>query len=218
MKIVVITGSSSGIGKATSKTFLDAGYIVHGIDVVDSDLFHDNYHHHIADVCNMHQLPDISDVNILINNAGVQNSGTDIQVNLIGLINTTEKYALHQPSIESVVNMASVSAHNGAEFGEYVASKGGVLSYTRWSAKELAPKAICNSISFGGVLTPLNNKVILDNKMWNEIMCMTPMKKWCTAEEAAEWIYFIAVKNKSMTGQDLIIDNGEMINHRFIWN
>lgn len=93
-----------------------------------------------------------------------------------------------------------------------------MLAYTINTAKRVAIfRATCNSISPGGVITELNNPVMQDNKKWVSIIGQTPLRKWATADEIAQWIYFISVVNRSMTGQDIIIDNGEMINHRFIW-
>lgn len=232
-KTVVITGTSKGIGLEVAKKFIIQTYVaestdddaiqqhcfnVIGIDVLDCPIElanYLNYTHYKADVRG--PLPDISDVYILINNAGVQNSGTDIDINLKGTINCTEKYGIH-PGIHSIVNVSSVSAHNGAEFPEYCASKGGQLAYTVNTAKRIAQfGATCNSISPGGVITELNSQIIEDSEKWAAVMQETPLKKWATAEEIAEWIYFITVINKSMTGQDILIDNGEMINHNFIW-
>lgn len=213
---VIITGSSNGIGAACVDKFLREGHEVIGIDVEEQTCWERCYTHIQTSVADKY-IPQIDDVEILINNAGIQGTNFDIDVNLKGLINCTKFYGL-QPKIKSIVNLASVSAHNGSEFGEYCASKGGVLSYTKWTAKEVAKYgATCNSISFGGVITDLNNQVIEDEAKWNQIMDMTPLKKWATAEEAAEWIYFIAVNNKSMSGQDIIIDNLEMLNHQFVW-
>ena len=156
---------------------------------------------------------------ILINNAGVQGTANDIEINLKGLINCTKKYALNNKHIKSVINQAAASGSTGADFGSYVASKAGVIGYTKFTAKEIAKYgATCNSISFGGVLSPVNWEVMNDEKKWNKIMGMTPLKKWVTPAEAAEWIYFLAVTNKSCTAQDIIIDNGEMFNHTFVWN
>lgn len=220
---VVVTGASSGIGLATCKKFLSSGHYVFGIDTLpsrirESDEYSDRYTHFKTDVSVFYTLPVIASVDILVNNAGVQNTAKDIEVNLIGLMNTTKMYGL-QPNIKSIVNLASVSAHNGAEFPEYVASKGGVLAYTVWTAKEVAKYgATCNSLSFGGVSTNLNRPVMQDERLWNKIMDMTPLKKWMSPEECAEWIYFLSVINKSCTGQDIIVDNGEMVNHEFIWN
>lgn len=212
---VVVTGSSNGIGKATALLFLNKNHKVIGLDKEESTINHPMYVHYKVNIDLF--LPDIYDVDILINNAGVQNTGHDIQTNLVSLIRCTEKYGIH-PNIKSIVNLASVSAHNGAEFPEYCASKGGVLSYTVNTAKRIAKwGGTCNSLSFGGVLTDLNKPVTEDLNKWNEIMKMTPFNKWATPDECAEWIYFFSVINKSCTGQDLIIDNGETVNHKFVW-
>ena len=227
---VVITGTSNGIGLATAQLFIDRGHHVIGIDIESchklllSAVKDGTYEHYKGDVRKGFDLPIIQEADILINNAGSQtpefdNDVDDIDVNLKGLINCTERYALNNPKIKSVVKLASVSAHNGAEFPRYVASKGGVIAYTVWTAKALAKfGATCNSLSFGGVLTNLNSPVINDKKKWDHIMSMTPLKKWATSEECAEWIYFISVVNKSMSGQDIIIDNLEMLNHTFVWD
>ncbi len=214
---VVITGTSNGIGLCTAIKFINLGYEVHGIDIEPSKLDVSTYIHHEVDVMST-MLPEITDVNYLINNAGIQtNDISSIKTNLIGLINATEAYGI-QPSIKSIVNVGSVSAHTGEEFPWYAASKGGILPYTKAIANMVAKYgATCNSISPGGVLTELNQPVIDDKESWNKIMDVTPLKKWASAEEIADWIYFIAVINKSMTGQDVIVDNGEMINSKFVW-
>ena len=221
---VVVTGASKGIGREVVKKFLQEGHEVFGIDMENhlhaSAIYlgdkAGSYTHYCRNLKSDRALPQIKCVDILINNAGTQDDDA-IDVNLKGLIRTTEKYGL-QPNIKSICNMASVSAHNGAEFPYYVASKGGVLAYTKWTAKEIAKYgATCNSLSFGGVMTDLNQSVIDDDEAWEEIMCMTPLRKWMTPEECAEWVYFLTVVNKSCSGQDIIVDNLEMLNHQFIW-
>lgn len=218
---VFITGTSNGIGNAVAKHFLIKGHSVIGIDKLETNIEDKNYKHYICNICDKENLPQIDNVEIVINNAGTQNStgqNDDIDNNLKGTINCTEKYVLKNKKIISVLNMASVSAHNGCEFGRYTASKGGVLSYTVWTAKEIAKfGAVCNSLSFGGVVTSLNSRVMEDPDCWDQIMSMTPLKKWITLEECAQWVYFFTVINKSCTAQDLIIDNGEFFNHKFVW-
>lgn len=216
---VLITGSSRGIGRATTLKFLEEGHKVFGIDIVPpmSPLSNrNNYTHCICDI-SKGNLPDIEDINILINNAGVQDDETAIDVNLKGLIAVTEKYGL-QKNIKSILMNASVSAHNGSEFPRYAASKGGVLAYTKYVAREVAKYgATCNSLSLGGVTTALNNPIINDEKLYKAVLDETLLKKWATPEECAEWIYFMTVTNKSMTAQDVLIDNGEVMNQKFIW-
>src|SRR5699024_2281133 len=116
--------------------------------------------------------------------------GRDIDVNLKGTIRVTEKYAFNN-GIKSVLFIASASASTGAEFPEYVASKGGVVSYMKNVALRLAWQGVTvNSLSPGGVLTPLNARVIDDGEKWSKIMALTPLRKWASAEEIAEWAYF----------------------------
>ena len=114
--------------------------------------------------------------------------------------------------------MASSSASNGAEFPLYAASKGGILAYTKNVAMRVAPfGATCNSLDPGGVLTPLNECVMNDEKLWAEIMNETPLKKWATPEEMADWAYFLTVTNTFCTGQSILVDGGESINSHFVW-
>ncbi len=213
---VVVTGTSRGIGRAIAELFLQKGHTVIGIDRQEATLDHDNYTHIAEDVRNIDRIPDIDCIQILINNAGTQNED-DIDVNLKALIRTTEKLAI-QPSIRSVLNIGSASGHTGAEFPEYAASKGGVMSYTKNVAMRVAKYgATCNSLDPGGVLTPLNECVMNDPKLWDEIMNETPLRRWATPEEIAEWAYFLTVVNKFCTGQNILVDGGEAINYNFVW-
>ena len=224
IKKVLITGTSNGIGRAVALLFLsknkdEDAFEVIGIDKNDSTIQNPFYTHYQVDLRNKESLPDIEDIDILINNAGSQNSEDDIENNLKSTIYVTEKYAF-QNSIKSVLFNASASAHTGFEFPYYSASKAGILGYMKNVAWRLAKqyKATCNSVSCGGVFTSLNDDVVYDEKCWKEIMKATPLKKWATAEEIAEWIYFLTVINKSCTGQDILIDNGEKdLNCTFVW-
>lgn len=213
---VLITGTSQGIGKAIAMRFLADGHMVVGIDRQEKTIEHESYNHYAVDVRDKEKLPEISDVEILINNAGTQNED-DIEINLKSLIYVTEKYAI-QEKIKSVLNIGSASGHTGAEFPEYCASKGGVLAYTKNVAMRIAKfGATCNSLDPGGVVTPLNECVMNDPKLWAQIMDETPLKKWATAEEIAEWAYFLTVVNTFCTGQNILVDGGESINYNFIW-
>jgi len=215
---ILITGSSSGIGLATAKLFLARNYKVVGLDLLPSAIKDKNYTHYVCDVSEKNQLPDIDNVKILFVNAGLQNSKDDIKNNLYSAIYTVEKYGL-QSSIKSILFNASVSAHTGFEFTEYVASKGGMLALMKNTAVKVAKYgATCNSLSCGGVLTDLNKPVLDNIALWDEIIRVTPLKKWATAQEIAEWVWTFTVINKSCTGQDLVIDNGERdLNCTFKW-
>ena len=213
---ILITGTSQGIGKAIAAMFIDRGHTVIGIDRQPSSIESDAYTHYQCDIRDKEALPEVEDVEILVNNAGTQNED-DIDINLKALIYMTERYGI-QPAIKSVLHVGSASGHTGAEFPEYCASKGGVLAYTKNVAMRVAPfGATCNSLDPGGVLTPLNACVIEDPELWAEIMEETPLKKWATPEEIAEWAYFLTVTNTFCTGQNILVDGGESINYNFVW-
>ena len=213
---VLITGTTQGIGRAIAELFLERGHRVVGIDRLAASIENENYTHFICDVRDKEHLPDMDGIDILINNAGTQNED-DIDINLKALIGVTEKYGVRK-GIRSVLNIGSASGHTGSEFPEYSASKGGVLAYTKNVAIRIAPYgATCNSLDPGGVLTPLNECVMNDPELWAQIMDETPLKRWATPEEIAEWAYFLTVTNTFCTGQNILVDGGESINYHFVW-
>lgn len=222
---VLITGTSQGIGLACARLFLERGHRVWGIDIQPSTIEHEHYQHFLANVVEKNQLPANLEPELIVNNAGVQGSADDIAVNLVGTMNVTETYAFvgeglaatPAPRIRSVVNVGSASGHTGSEFPAYAASKGGILAYTKNVANRLAPQAICNSVDPGGVLTELNRCVMDDERMWGRIMDLTPLHRWATPAEIAEWVYFVGVTNRFMTGQNLLVDGGEAGRSEFVW-
>lgn len=216
---ILVTGAAGGIGTAVCERFLKKGHQVTGIDLLPAAVFHPNYAHFTADICRESELPRIHEPEILFINAGVQNSADDIEVNLKGAIRVTEFYVRDNPALRSVLFNASASAVSGQEFPVYAASKAGLLGYMRNLAIRLAPRRIpCNAISPGGVLTPLNDPVVNDPEAWGRIMEATPMKKWMDVEEVADWVEFLTLKNRSMSGENILIDNGEYrLRSTFVW-
>ena len=56
-----------------------------------------------------------------------------------------------------------------------------------------------------------------DPELWGKIMALTPLRRWATPREIAEWVYFVGVTNRFMTGQSLLVDGGEAGNAQFVW-
>ena len=213
---ILISGSSRGIGKAIANRFLKEGHEVIGVDIASSSIGHPNYTHIQKDIRD-NDLPNIDNINIIIANAGVQEEKEAIEVNLTGTINFIEKY-INSNELKSVLFIASSSARNGSEFPLYSASKGGVISYMKNLALKLAKhKVTVNSISPGGVITPMNQHILDNQKKYEAVLNETLFHKWAKPEEIAEWTYFLTVINESMTGEDILIDNGEMLRSNFIW-
>ena len=93
-----------------------------------------------------------------------------------------------------------------------------VVAYMKNVALRVAAYgATANSLSPGGVKTALNEHVMSDPVLWEKIMNETLLPKWAESEEIAEWAYFMTVINRSMTAQDILVDNGEEAKSNFIW-
>ena len=218
---VLITGTSSGIGKATAELFLGKGHKVDGIDIKNATIEDDNYTHHLCDVSMFQTYPNFGEefegFDIIINNAATADERWAIPVNLNGYINIAEKYAF-QPNIKCVINVGSISGRDGLDRPRYSASQGGRIAYTKNLAIRLGKeyKARVNCISFGAVLTGLEPNLYKDPELVKAVANENILKKWITPKEAAKWIYFVAVEDNCCTGQDILIDNGEEANFNWI--
>jgi NAD(P)-dependent dehydrogenase (short-subunit alcohol dehydrogenase family) len=214
----IVSGASSGIGLATAKRFLAEGYKTVGVDIAPAAVKDQNYRHVVCDVRDAAGLPkDLPEPEIIISCAGTLEERDAIDVNLKGAIGFAEHF-LASPCLRSVLFIASASARNGAEFPLYSASKAGLVGYMKNLALRLAARGVTvNSISPGGVITPANAHILESPELYGRVLAETLLGKWAEPEEIAELAYFMTVTNRSMTGEDLLIDNGEMLKSNFIW-
>ena len=106
-----------------------------------------------------------------------------------------------------IINISSVWGNVGASMETaYSASKGGLNSFTKALAKELAPSNILvNAISPGFINTEMNK--CFDNDELNAIFDEIPLGRGGEVDEVAEFVYKIA-RSKYLTGQIITIDGG----------
>lgn len=213
---VLITGTSSGVGKATAERFLNEGHIVYGIDIKESSIDNVNYTHYIADVRDENSLPDLPNINILINNAGSIKEDEALDTNIKGYINVAEKYCF-QPEIMSVVMIGSGCSVTGVDLPFYCASNGARNSYTINLANRLGElyKIPVNLVGLELVETDFDGLFNHPEKV-EEVKKLTLLERSMKLEDASKWVYFLAVENKNMTGQCIMVDNGESIKHHFV--
>ena len=213
---VVVSGASRGIGRATALRYLRAGDRVFGLDIQPAPTEHPAYCHFLCDI-RKSEFPDLPEIGIIVSNAGTLEERDAIEVNLLGAMRFVERY-MKSEALRSVLFIASASARNGAEFPRYVASKAGLVGYMKNAALALAARGVtCNSISPGGVVTEANRHILDSEKLYTAVKAETLLGKWAEPEEIAELAYFLTSVNRSITGEDILIDNGEMLKSNFIW-
>ena len=108
-----------------------------------------------------------------------------------------------------IINIASISAIKGGR-GQtnYAAAKGGLISFTRACAVELAGKGIqVNAVLPGMILTAMSKRV--RKKAGEEILKNIPVGRFGEPVEIANLVLFLASeKSNYITGQAISIDGG----------
>lgn len=121
-KTVVITGAATGMGAETTRLLIDAGAVVHALDVAPVQAEVETHHCDLGDRgsidATIADLPDRIDV--VMNCAGVPNGGrfTPLEVmavNWLGLRHLTESLLPRVPTDGSIVHIASTAGRAWAD-------------------------------------------------------------------------------------------------------
>lgn len=247
-KVALITGSDSGIGQASAIEFAKEGADVvisyhsdgdgaeqtrKGVEaegrralVIRCDVSDESQVEAMFDK----SLETFSTVDVLVNNAGVDASGTHvaelstevfdkaIRTNVYGYFFCCRRFAqirLAAGQGGKIINVTSVHEDIPNPGGaDYDCSKGAIRMLTRTLALELAPQRInVNGLAPGMVLTPFNQEAIDDPDVLEEQVQSIPWKRAAEPAEIARLAVFLASSDADyVTGATYVMDGGLMRN------
>jgi 3-oxoacyl-[acyl-carrier protein] reductase len=223
MRRLVITGATRGIGLVLAQHYLAAGEEVIGCGRSPSSIEHPRYTHRLVDVTE----PDATDeffaelgsrpgkFNALINNAGIasmnalaltplETARRIMDTNVLGPFSFTRAAVRVLRGAESarIINFTSVAVPLCLE-GEaiYAASKSAVETFTRISARELAPFGItCNAVGPSPIKTSLLAGV--PERKLQALIDAQPIRRWAVPEDVVNVVdFFLRPESSMVTGQ-----------------
>lgn len=236
-KTILVTGASSGIGKATALECAKMGarLVITGRDEKRLNEVYSNLEGtgHLQIKADLSKEEDIQrlakEVPVLdgcVNNAGynvmslipfIKKDDLDgiLDVNLKAPIELTHYLVKNKKMAKdsSIVFTSSISARGRNSVGNslYSASKGGLSAFMKNAALELAAKRIrCNAVLPGMVDTPLKEgKSTITEEQWEANRQLYPLKRFGKPEDIAYGIiYLLSDASSWVTGTELVIDGG----------
>ncbi len=237
-KRVLITGAAGGIGKELSKSFLEVGasIILSGTNIKRLESLKDHLNQECEVFkCDLTNIDDINDllnyldgsggVDVLINNAGKTEDNllmrmSDEQWEDIMLINLTSVMRLTRGIIRGmikkrwgrIINITSIVALTGNPGqSNYVASKSGLIGFSKSLASEVASRGITvNCIAPGFIKTNMTDK--LNENQTSSILNRIPMNRiGLPIEICSSAIYLASSYSNYITGQTIHVNGGMLM-------
>lgn len=220
---ILITGTSRGLGQALVLHYLARGATVFGCARGPAAVTHTQYTHLCADVTDEGAIKDVAravrdtagGLDVLINNAGVAGMNPIalttldaarrmLDTNLLGtfLFTRTAIRLMRGTRSARIVNVSSVAVPLRLE-GEalYAAAKSAVETFTRITAREVAPYGItCNAVGPSPVRTALTDKIPRDKL--DQLMQRQAIPRWAEPADVINVVdFFLKPESALVTGQ-----------------
>jgi NAD(P)-dependent dehydrogenase (short-subunit alcohol dehydrogenase family) len=230
-KVAIVTGGGSGIGAAITQRFRKAGAQVLLADIDDVSARAREWDvsfrktdvgipAEVAALC-QDAVARFGKLDIMVNNAGIasghliaytddERSQRFWRVHILGVQMGIKEAAARMTSGGAIVNISSITAVRGfVQWGEYAATKAGIISLTQTAAVEYGPRNIrVNCIAPGIIDTPMAMNEAPDMVRRNATV-FTQLGRIGRPDELAAAVHFMASDDASyVTGQTLLVDGG----------
>ncbi|AXG09773.1 SDR family NAD(P)-dependent oxidoreductase [Haloplanus rubicundus] len=234
-KTAIVTGGSSGIGKAIATAYVEEGANVviasrtesEGTEVADEI----GCTYVQTDVREYDQVEELVEttvdefgkLDVMVNNAGIASEtpveemeldewGNVVQTDLDGVMHGTKAALPHLEETDGcIINTASIYGLVGGKgAAAYSAAKGGVVNFTQQVAVDYAEEGVrVNSICPGFVETPMTEELLETDRFYSYVRDNTPMNRPAQPEEIAPLAVFLASDGAGyVTGANIPIDGG----------
>ena len=226
-KTVLVTGASSGIGRAQALTFLENGYRVYGVDKDENPGFLNELRFVKMDLTGdlTPLFTSLPEVDILCNTAGILDDYRPLHetndedweqifaLNLTATMKITRFYLQKMLEKKSgvIINMCSIASFlAGGGGAAYTASKHALAGLTKQIALDYADKNIqVFGLAPGAVKTAMTATDFEPGGLADWVAEETPIKRWLDPQEVADVSLFLASgKAAAMQGEIIKIDGG----------
>ena len=232
-KVIVISGTNSGIGRACAQSLIECGSFVIGLDIKSSTIEHERYSHFKVDIRDEKAVIELADyiekrfvkIHGLVNCVGVYANGKPfyeveinewnnvISTNLTGMFIVskyiTQKMLKYKEG--KIINISCIrSSIFRSNMADYAASKGAVVAFTAAMALDLKDFNIqVNSVAPGFTYTGMTQKSFDNPEIRNFSESIIPVGRIAEPKDIANVVVFLlSDKANYINGETIYVDGG----------
>lgn len=226
-KIVLVTGSSRGVGRQITQHFLEGGATVIGFARGDGSITHEHHHHVKVDLADVQAIQTafsavrklVPRIDIVINNAAVLTSQyamimppgaaqAMVNVNLLAPFMVSREAAklMRKNQWGRIINIGSMAA-SLEPIGDsiYAACKAGLSTLANVMAKEFGPMNVtCNTLGITAIDSDMLSQLPRDKI--EAIIATLPVPRFATIDDILNVVDFFAAERSSyITAQTVFL-------------